>query len=185
MLVCWAVPVLFWFTILRARRATVLTLCSLPVWPVSPASCSSAPPGNWKCPWDRGLRVGKRANPPQAQGKVRMLALRGNIFHIKARWSLSKIPKRIWYGWQNGWQIFLSKVCALLCWWIMMVRETIVNILYAFPLRSKQISAFRSVRGDFVAFDFAYALLTWQTAFVIEYFCRSQREAGGHFAGCF
>lgn len=89
-----------------------------------------------------------------------MLTLRGNIFNFKARRSLSKIPKHmIWLKKENDWQIRLTKVSILLCWWIMMARETIAAVHYAFPLCSKQNSAFYSTHWDFVFFDFVWKAL--------------------------
>lgn len=50
--------------------------------------------------------------------------------------------------------MWLTKVSIFLCWWIMMVRETITAIHYAFLSCSKQNSAFCSIHWDVVFFDF-------------------------------
>lgn len=60
---------------------------------------------------------------------------------------------------ENDWQIWLTKVSIFLCWSIMMVRETIAAIHYAFPLCSKRNSAFCSIHWDFVFFDFVWKAL--------------------------
>lgn len=50
--------------------------------------------------------------------------------------------------------MWLTKVSILLCWWVMMGRETAAAIHYAFPLCLKPNSAFCSIHWDFVFFDF-------------------------------
>lgn len=46
--------------------------------------------------------------------------------------------------------MWLAKVSILWSWWTAMVRESVTGIHYAFPLCSKQNSAFCSIHADFV-----------------------------------